>query len=160
MNTILVYVVFNFVNVIFSTVRSLATIKSDRKVASIINGGYFALYYSVIINLAVIEGIPLWEKAIIVGIENVIGVYIAQLIFGKWFTKDIRWEVRMRVPLLYGPRFEQDLQDNQLEFYQCGGTDDYVVYSVFCDDKDASTKLKNIMPSETNYIVVEDRKRL
>lgn len=160
MNNIYVYIIFNLVNVIFSTVRSLATIKSDRKVAALINGGYFALYYAIIIKLAVVEGIPMWEKATIIFVENVIGVYLADWLYNKFFTKDVRWEVRVSVPLLEGPHFEEELHTYQLEYYQCGGTDEWVAYAVFCDDRNASTRLKNILPSEAKYNIVEDRKRL
>lgn len=160
MSNIYMYIIFNLVNVIFSTVRSLATIKSSSKVSAIINGGYFALYYAIIIKLAVVEGIPMWEKATIIFVENVIGVYLADWLYNKFFTKDVRWEVRIELSLVEAPRFEQDLQDSQLEYYQCGGSDDWIIYSVFCDDRDDSTRLRNILPATAKYIVVEDRKRL
>ena len=160
MKMLALYVVFNLVNVVFATVKSLATIKCSKSVSAIINGLYYALYYTVIINLAVIDGIPMALKAVIIAVENVIGVYIASALFERMFSKDIRWEVRVSLPAIEAPYFITKLAEHNLDYYICGSYEDWVVYSVFCDNKEDSRALKNAMPSAAKYNIVEDRKRL
>ena len=44
MTFLVTFIVLSIINVIFSTIRSITTIKSGKTVASLISGGYFAFY--------------------------------------------------------------------------------------------------------------------
>ena len=44
MTFLITFIVLSIINVIFSTVRSITTIKGSTLVASLVSGGYFAFY--------------------------------------------------------------------------------------------------------------------
>ena len=44
MTFLITFIILSIINVVFSTVRSITTIKSGKTVASLISGGYFAFY--------------------------------------------------------------------------------------------------------------------
>ena len=73
MKFILFFILLSLVNVTFSTVRTITTVKSGKLIASLISGGYFA-YYNIVLIYTVAD-FPLWQKCLITFCCNVIGVY-------------------------------------------------------------------------------------
>ncbi len=76
MNVVLVFVGLSIVNVIFSTVRTLATVKGGKGIASLLSGGYFA-FYNIVLVYSVAD-FPMWEKCLITFTCNVIGVWVVK----------------------------------------------------------------------------------
>lgn len=90
----IIFFILSTINVIFSTVKSILTIKSGKTIASLVNGGYFA-FYNVLI-LYTVADFPIWQKCIITFICNVTGVYIVKLIEEK-SRKAKLWRVELTV---------------------------------------------------------------
>ena len=44
MTFLITFIILSIVNVIFSTIRSITTIKSGKTIASLMSGGYFAFF--------------------------------------------------------------------------------------------------------------------
>lgn len=88
MKFLIVFIVLSVINVIFSTIRSITTIKSGKLVASVISGGYFA-FYNVMLIYTVAE-FPMWQKCVITFVCNVLGVYLVKWIEEK-MQKDKLW---------------------------------------------------------------------
>ena len=95
MKFLIVFTILSIINVVFSTIRSITTIKSGKAVASLISGGYFA-FYNIVLIYTVID-FPMWQKCIITFVCNVIGVWIVKLIEEK-MRKDKMWKVEVTVP--------------------------------------------------------------
>lgn len=95
MNILITFIIFNILNVIIQTVKSIATIKCGKLMASIINAVAYGLYtYIVILTMC---DLPILTKAIIVALCNLIGVYIVKYIEEKK-RKDKLWKVEMAIP--------------------------------------------------------------
>lgn len=58
MNVLILFSLLTVVNVIFSTIKSIVTIKSGKTVASLISAGYYG-YYNVVLIYTVAD-FPLW----------------------------------------------------------------------------------------------------
>ena len=96
MNFLMTFIILSVINVVFSTVRSITTIKSGKTIASLISGGYFA-YYNIVLIYTVAD-FPMWEKCIITFACNVFGVYVVKLIEEK-MRKDRLWLVKITIPV-------------------------------------------------------------
>jgi uncharacterized protein YebE (UPF0316 family) len=81
MKFLIIFIALSIVNVIFSTIRSITTIKSGKTIASIISGGYFAFYNIMLIYT--VADFPMWQKCLITFACNVIGVWVVKLVEEK-----------------------------------------------------------------------------
>lgn len=88
MKILIIFTALSLANVIFSTVRSLTTIKSGKTVASFVSAGYYSFYNIVLIWT--VADFALWQKCAITFICNLVGVWIVKLIEEK-LTKDKMW---------------------------------------------------------------------
>ena len=90
MKLIIIFIVLSIINVVFSTIRSIVTIKGGKATASLISGGYFAFYN--IMLLYTVADFPMWQKCVITFICNVIGVWIVKF-FEEKARKDKLWKI-------------------------------------------------------------------
>ena len=88
MKLIIIFTALSLINVIFSTVRSLTTIKCGPWIASIVSALYFS-YYNIVLIYTVAE-FPLWQKCVITGVCNLVGVLIVKVVEDK-MRKDRLW---------------------------------------------------------------------
>lgn len=94
MNILWTFIILSIINVIFSTIRVITTIKSGKVVASLISGGYFA-FYNIMLIYTVMD-FPMWEKCVITFVCNVVGVFIVKIVEEK-MQKDKLWKLEMTV---------------------------------------------------------------
>ena len=92
------FVGLNIVNVIVQTVKSIMTVKCGKWSASLINA--FAYGFYTIVTIYMLCELPLWWKAGIVALCNLIGVFVVKLIEEK-ARKDKIWLVKMTIPIKY-----------------------------------------------------------
>ena len=87
---LIIFIVLNILNVIIQTVKSIATVKCGKGVAAIVNAIAFGLY--TIVTVYLMCELPLYWKAIIVALCNLVGVYVV-----KWCEekarKDKLWKI-------------------------------------------------------------------
>lgn len=88
MKILIVFIILSFVNVVFSTIRSIVTIKGDKLVASLVSGAYFA-FYNVMLVYTVMN-FPMWQKCLITFVCNIFGVWIVKFIEQK-MKRDKLW---------------------------------------------------------------------
>ena len=97
MNTqlLIIFIVANIANVIIQTVKSLATVKCGKGVASLVNAIAYG-FYTYIIILTTCD-LPLLWKAGIVALCNLVGVFVV-----KWGEEKARkaklWKVEATIP--------------------------------------------------------------
>ena len=93
-NLFWIFVALNIINVIVQTIKSIATLKCGKGAAAIINA--FAYGFYTIVTIYMLCDLPLFWKAGIVALCNLIGVYIV-----KWgeekARKDKLWRVEATV---------------------------------------------------------------
>ena len=86
-----VFIALNVVNVIIQTVKSIVTINGSKWSASIINAVAYGIYTIVVVFMNA-DGLGLFWKAVIIGLTNLVGVFVVKLIEEK-SRKDKLWKV-------------------------------------------------------------------
>lgn len=155
MKFIIVFIVLSIINVVFSTVRSITTIKSGKALASFISGGYFA-FYNIMLLYTVAE-FPMWQKCLITFVCNVIGVWIV-----KWFEekarKDKLWKVEATVLAEYTKTLHCDLTAEEIPNNYITGIGKYTVFNIYCETQKDSSKAKKILDKyHAKYFVSESK---
>lgn len=88
------FIGLNIVNVIIQTVKSIATVKCGKTAAALINAIAYGLYTVVVVYT--VCDLPLWLKVAVVGLCNLVGVYLV-----KWgeekAEKEKLWKVEATV---------------------------------------------------------------
>lgn len=139
MNLILMFIVLSIINVIFSTIRTITTVKSGKFVASIISGGYFA-FYNIMIIYTVMD-FPLWEKCLITFVCNVIGVFVVKLVEQK-MKKDKLWKVEVTIPTKYYKAVDFDLKEIPHSYIKI--SEKHTLFNFYCDTQADTKKVKDI----------------
>lgn len=145
MNLLVTFVIFNVLNVIIQTVKSIATIKCNKWVASLVNAIAYGLYTYIVV-LTVCE-LPLWVKVLVVALANLVGVFVVKLIEEK-SRKDKLWLVKITVPQENALKAKFWLKNWQLPYSYVDITK-YVVFDVYCDTQ-ADTELAIKICKECN----------
>ena len=159
MKLIILFTVLTVVNVVIQTVKSLCTVRCSTFTSACVNALAYGLYGNGIF-FTTSEGMALWAKASITAIANFFGVYAANIIFEKLFSKTVRWKIEVSIPNELNRQFEGYLNEREFEWCFCGRGNGWTNYAVFCPDKNASAALREILPMEAKYYVVECVKRL
>lgn len=95
MNLLITFILLSIVNVIFSTIKSIVTIKSGPWIASIVSALYYG-YYNIVLIYTVAD-FPLWQKVAVTAGCNLVGVFIVK--YGEVKArKDKLWLVKITVP--------------------------------------------------------------
>ena len=94
MKLLVLFIILNIVNVIIQTVKSLVTVKCGKGVAAAINALAYGLYTIVVVYMMC--DLPLFLKAFIIAMCNLVGVYIVKRIEQK-STRGKMWKVQMTV---------------------------------------------------------------
>lgn len=134
------FVIFNVLNVIIQTVKTIATVKCGKGMAAFVNALAYGLYTYVIV-LTMCE-LPLWVKAGVVALCNLVGVYVV-----KWFEekgrKDKLWLVKMTIPRHTFAEVKQTLKFHNIPhtYYDL---DRYFVIDTYCEKQEDTEKVLKI----------------
>ena len=154
MKLLITFIALSIINVIFSTIRSITTIKSGKTVASIISGGYFAFYNIMLIYT--VADFPMWQKCLITFACNVVGVWIVKLVEEK-MRKDKLWKVECTIPSEQLPQMLEDCKYYELSFNYID-IEKYVIFNFYCPTQKESTNVKNLLKSyDAKYFVSETK---
>lgn len=147
------FVILNIVNVIIQTVKSLATVKCGKTVASIVNAIAYGLYTVVVVYT--VCDLPLWLKVVVVGLANLVGVFVVKLIEEK-SRKDKLWKVEATIPNKYTNAVHLDLKDVPHSYIENIGN--YTIFNFYCATQKDSAKVKEIINQyEAKYFVSETK---
>lgn len=154
MNLLIIFVALSIVNVVFSTIKSIVTIKSGPWVASIVSALYYG-YYNIVLIYTVAD-FPLWQKVAVTAGCNLVGVFIVK--YGEVKArKDKLWKVEatispMRFDTLIKKLKEYDLSFNYIDVGK------YVIFNIYCATQAESAKVKTLLNVvEAKYFVAESK---
>lgn len=152
---LLVFIVLNVLNVIIQTVKSIATIKCSAWVAASINAIAYGLYTIVVVYMNA-DGLGLMWKALIIGVANLLGVYVVKLLEAK-SRKDKLWKVECTVARTKTSALDEELKTAQIPHnYVIVGS--HTVFNCYCATQKESLAVKNILAKyNAKYFVTESK---
>lgn len=161
MNFLILYCALCFVNVVLQTVKSLCTVKCSTFVSACVNAIAYGLY-TYVIFFTNAEGLSLFVKAIITAVANFTGVYLANILFNRLFSREVEWSVNVSVPQTYLYTFLDSLKEKNLVYhdYGCNSDHEYSLFTVYCPTRKESASLNMILPRGSKYTISENLKRL
>ena len=151
-----VFIILNVVNVVIQTIKSIATITCGKGVAAIVNAIAYGLYTIVVVYMSA-DGLGLFWKAIIIGLCNLIGVYVV-----KWFEekgrKDKLWKVEATVYRGWTTMLHQALVHAEIPHNYLENVGKYTLFNVYCETQVDSVRAKEILDKyEAKYFVSESK---
>ena len=154
MNLLIIFILLSIVNVIFSTIKSIATIKSGPWVASIVSALYYG-YYNIVLIYTVAD-FPLWQKVVVTAGCNLVGVFVVK--YGEVKArKDKLWKIEatirpMRFDTLIKKLKEYDIPFNYIDVGK------YIIFNIYCATQAESAKVKVLLNVvEAKYFVAESK---
>ena len=156
MSLVITYIVLNIVNVIIQTVKSIATIKCKKGVASIVNAVAYGLYTVVVIYM--VCDLPLWFKIAVVAIANLIGVYLVKY-FEEKNRKDKLWKVEATInkedfEKINGTAKSLDLSYNYVDIEK------YYLFNFYCPTQKESVEVRETLETKNIKYFVSESKTL
>lgn len=152
MNLLVIFTLLSIVNVVFSTIKSIITIKGSPFVASLISALYYG-YYNIIVIYTVAD-FPLWQKVVITFACNLVGVFIVKWCEAK-ARKDRLWKVEATIPWDYFSDVHTLLSDIPHSYIDI---DKYVIFNIYCATQKQSAEVKQILSNyNAKYFVTESR---
>ncbi len=155
MQFLIIFIILSIINVIFSTVKSIYTIKGSKTVASLISGSYYA-FYNIMIVFTVAD-FPMWQKCLITFICNIIGVFVV-----KWIEelcqKDKLWKVEVTVNHSITNDVCEMLNKSKISYNYIQGVGKYTIFNVFCSTQEQSIAVREILKAyHVKYFVSESK---
>ena len=152
---LLVFILLNVVNVIIQTVKSIATIKCGAWSAAAINAVAYGLYTVVVVYMNA-DGLGILWKAIIIGIANLLGVYVVKLIEQKK-RKDKLWKVECTIDRSQTTSLDSMLDNAHIPHnYLIAGR--YSIFNCYCATQKQSESVKKILALyNAKYFVSESK---
>ena len=149
-----VFVILNIVNVLIQTVKSIVTIKCGKGMASVVNALAYGLYTVVVVFMSA-DGLGLFWKAVIIGLANLIGVYIVKLCEEKARRARL-WKVELTVPTMYLDAVDYDLKAVPHSYIRL--SDKHTLFNFYCATQEESRKVKDIANQYgAKYFVAESK---
>ena len=151
---LIIFIILNITNVIIQTIKSLVTVKCGKTAAALINAAAYGLY-TVVVIYTVCE-LPLYLKALIVAICNLVGVYVVKLIEER-ARRDKLWKVEATIPVEIAEKVKYDLRANGLP-HNYIDIEKYYLFNVYCENQEQSKVAKVILDYyNAKYFVSENK---
>lgn len=154
---ILLFVLFQFVNVIISTIKSILTVNGSRMTAAVINAVSYT-FYGVVTKMLTEQ--PFTVIITVTFLTNLIGVYIAKFIMDK-ARKEKLWIVTATIRSADQTNIEALLRLNHLGYTIIPAHNDRFVFNIFSYSKDQSSSIREILQTvHAPYTIIENKARL
>ena len=151
---LITFIILNVLNVIIQTAKSIVTIKCEKGVAALVNAIAYGLYTVVLVYMNC--DIPLWEKVIVVGSANLIGVYIVKF-FEEKSKKDKVWKIEFSLKKGYFNSAVEELNINDIS-HNSSIFDEYVTITAFANTQEETTIINNIIKKyNAKYFITETK---
>lgn len=156
MNLILTFIIFNVLNVIIQTVKSICTVKCNKWVASIVNAVAYGLYTYIVV-LTVCD-LSLWVKILVVALANLVGVFVVKLIEEKG-KKDKLWKVEVTTPQSVAENVIAEINGTEIP-YNYTDLKKWVVFNCYCETQNDTRKIVEIAKAYNGKISAYENKMI
>ena len=154
MKLLIIFILFNALNVIIQTVKSIATIKCNKTVAALVNAIAYGLYTYIVV-LTVCD-LPLWQKMLIVAVCNFVGVFVVKWVEEK-ARKDKLWKVEATVKPCEFEAIKTYCEVADLPFSYID-IDKYILFNFYCATQKESAIVRDLLDKHNaKYFVTESK---
>lgn len=157
MNLLVLFILMNALNVIMQTVKSLCTVNSGKAVAAISNAVAYGFYTVIVVYMSC--ELPLWEKSVIIGGCNLVGVWVVKFIEEKQ-RKDKLWKVEMTVKSSRAVLLDEQLTELNIPHNYIDNVGKWAVFNVYCNTQKDSLFVKDLAEKHYAKFFVSESKRL
>ena len=149
------FVVFNVINVIIQTIKSIVTIKCNKYVAAVVNAVAYGLYTYIVVLTA--SDLDLWFKIAVTAAANLVGVFVVKWVEEKK-RKDKLWKVEATVYDVYTESLHNDLRKAEIPHNYITDIGKYSIFNIYCETQKDSAKAKQILDyNKAKYFVSETK---
>ena len=152
-NLLVTFIILNIANVIIQTIKSLVTVKGGKGIAAIVNAVTFALY--TVVTVYMMCDLPLLWKAGIVGLCNLIGVYVVKL-FEEKARKDKLWKIEAT----FDKEYLDTIHNNVGISHSYIDIGNKVIFNFYAENQRQSLIVKNIIQKYNGKYFVSESKIL
>lgn len=157
MTFLITFIVLSIINVVFSTIRSILTIKGGKFIASITSGGYFAFYNIMLIYT--VADFPMWQKCVITFVCNVFGVFIVKFAEER-ARKDKLWKVEFTVRKAFTENVRSTLETANIPNNYIENVGSYTIFNIYCATQKQSAFVKSLGEQYKAKFFVAESKNL
>lgn len=153
MSLLFIFIVLSIVNVIFSTIKSIVTIKSGPWVASIISALYYG-YYNIVLIYTVAD-FPLWQKVAVTAGCNLVGVFIV-----KYGEVKARKDKLRKIEATFDKEYLYVIHNNvgiPHSYIDIGG---HVIFNFYTENQRQSAIVRDIVEKYHGKYFVSESKNL
>lgn len=155
MKLLLLFIILNVVNVLIQTIKSLATVKCGKTIASLVNAIAYGIYTVVLVYMNC--DLLLWQKVLVVALTNLVGVYVVKFIEEK-IRKEKLWKVECTIPKDEVVQMLDDCEYYELSYNFLVIDDKYTAFNFYCPTQADSKKVKTLLQSyNAKYFVTESK---
>lgn len=155
MKLLVIFILLNAVNVVIQTIKSLLTVKGGKIMAAVANAIAYG-FYTIVVIYMVCE-LPLWQKVVIVGGCNFIGVYIVKLIEEK-MRRDKLWKVEVTIPAAEKDDLLDKCVKRGINHYNYVDINKYYIFNFFCNNQWESRMVRELLKEfSAKYFVSESK---
>lgn len=155
MKLLIVFILLNAINVVIQTIKSLLTVKGGKVMAAVANAIAYG-FYTIVVIYMVCE-LPLWQKVVIVGSCNFIGVYIVKLIEEK-MRRDKLWKIEATIPAAEKDNLLDECVKLGINHYNYVDINRYYIFNFFCHTQRQSRTVRELLKNfSAKYFVSESK---
>lgn len=154
---LITFIILNIFNVIIQTIKSIATVKCGKSVASVVNAIAYGLY--TIVTVYMLCDLDLWLKALIVALCNLVGVFVVKF-FEEKARKDKLWKVEATVIPQYVGKVQEDLTEMNISHNCFKTSGEHRIFNIFCSTQKESAIVKEILNKYNAKYFVSETKNL
>lgn len=153
MKLLIIFILANIINVVIQTVKSICTIKCGKWSAAIINALAYGFYTYIVILMS--ADLPLLAKCVIIGLCNLVGVYVVKAIEEK-MRKDKLWKVECTIPTEYTTAVDFDLKAIPHSYITISTK--HTLFNFYCATQSETQKVMDITKQyNAKYFVSESK---
>ena len=146
-----VFIALNIVNVIIQTVKSIATIKCGKGMASVVNAIAYGLYTVVVVYT--VCDLPLWLKVVVVGACNLVGVFCV-----KWGEEKARKDKLWKIEATFDKEYLDTIHKSVGIPHSYIDINRYVLINCYCATQKQSAGVKTVLDLyHAKYFVSESK---
>lgn len=152
MNLLILFIILNIINVIVQTAKSIITVKGNKYVAAVVNAIAYGFYTVVVIYM--LCDLPLFTKAFIVALCNLVGVFVVKFIEEK-SRKTKLWKIELTIPTPYTRIVDQKLVDVPHSYQVLSPK--HCIFTFYCASEEETLKVKEVVDRyKARYFVTEN----